>query len=370
MITAILLDDEPHVLELNRLVVEDSNEIQVLATFTKVSEAMRALPQLKPNVCFIDIEMSGMNGLELAKKILQMNIHTEIVFVTAYEKYSIEAFGAEAFDYILKPIDADSVNRVIRKWNRRYSLATPSPVLQIQGLGGLTFYDSEATLTNVKWRSLKTEEVLAYFLIHGRRGVTRDELLEELWGNDVTNSGVVHTTVYRLKKTLERFGADKEIVYAEGRYRLNTHRFSIDFLDFEEELRQAASATIDAEQKFRTLMRYHGALFEGRDYTWVLTHRQYLHNQFVQFGIQLARSFDESEQLDRAEQCCQKLLLHAPSEEEAHELLLNIYYKRQERSAFIRQFVAYRNMLDHELGIAMKQKWHNLYDAFIINGDF
>ncbi len=76
--------------------------------------------KLKPDLIFLDIQMPKLNGIEVAKKILDANHHPYIVFVTAYEKYAIDAFEVDAMDYILKPITEERLKGAWRKYWRRW----------------------------------------------------------------------------------------------------------------------------------------------------------------------------------------------------------------------------------------------------------
>lgn len=118
MIKAILVDDEAHcnqslMIELN----EYCPEIEVVATFTSAEEALEGIRKLKPDVLFLDIEMPWMNGFELLKRLDYLDF--EVIFITAYDAYAIEAFRYCAIDYLLKPIQTgllqDAIHKVVNK---------------------------------------------------------------------------------------------------------------------------------------------------------------------------------------------------------------------------------------------------------------
>ncbi len=113
MVTAIIIDDEFKSAELAMLKLKKfCPQVEVLSLFTQPEKALAWLEQNKPDVAFLDIEMPGISGLNIAARITGQ---TEIVFVTAYEKYSIAAVRLTAFDYLLKPIDeTDLVNCINR----------------------------------------------------------------------------------------------------------------------------------------------------------------------------------------------------------------------------------------------------------------
>ncbi len=117
MIKIIIVDDEVKSAELLQLKLRKfCPAVEVLQVFTEPEKALLYLEDNSPDAAFLDIEMPGMSGLALANKIKDK---TEIIFVTAYEKYSLEAFRIAALDYLLKPIDekylVSCVNRLEEK---------------------------------------------------------------------------------------------------------------------------------------------------------------------------------------------------------------------------------------------------------------
>ncbi|HET9745803.1 MAG TPA: LytTR family DNA-binding domain-containing protein [Chitinophagaceae bacterium] len=80
---------------------------------TSPIEGKALIEQHKPDLVFLDIEMPGMTGIDLIRSLHNPNFH--VVFVTAYDAYAVEAFELSAIDYLLKPLGADKVERVINK---------------------------------------------------------------------------------------------------------------------------------------------------------------------------------------------------------------------------------------------------------------
>ncbi|GGG43488.1 LytR/AlgR family response regulator transcription factor [Bizionia arctica] len=113
-ITAILVDDEISNLKgLQKKIVSLFPEIQILGAYQKPEEAIVALENQEVNILFLDIEMPRMNGFELLSKLKEVNF--QVIFVTAYSEYAIEAFKKSAIDYILKPIDNDDLVIAVNK---------------------------------------------------------------------------------------------------------------------------------------------------------------------------------------------------------------------------------------------------------------
>ncbi|MGF1768333.1 response regulator transcription factor [Enterovibrio makurazakiensis] len=103
---AVIADDEPLLRHhLSKLLGELSSSIEVVASAKDGIEAVEKIKALKPDIVFLDIRMPGLNGLEVATIINELDVLPRIIFVTAYDHYAIEAFEQGAVDYLVKPID-------------------------------------------------------------------------------------------------------------------------------------------------------------------------------------------------------------------------------------------------------------------------
>lgn len=115
MIRAIIIDDEPSAINVLSILLKKycGNDVEVVASSTSPYDARSLIDQHHPDLVFLDIEMPGMSGIDIIRSI--ENPQFNIVFVTAYDAYAIEAFELSAIDYLLKPIGVDKVQRVIHK---------------------------------------------------------------------------------------------------------------------------------------------------------------------------------------------------------------------------------------------------------------
>jgi two-component system, LytTR family, response regulator len=115
MIRTIIIDDENSAINVLTLLLKKKckDDVEVVATATSPMEGKVLIEQHKPDLVFLDIEMPGMTGIDLIRSLPNPNFH--VVFVTAYDAYAVEAFELSAIDYLLKPIGADKVERVINK---------------------------------------------------------------------------------------------------------------------------------------------------------------------------------------------------------------------------------------------------------------
>lgn len=113
-ITAILVDDEVSNLKgLQRKIEKLFPNIHISGAFQKPEEAIQAIEQEEPNILFLDIEMPRISGFELLAKLKKINF--QVIFVTAYNEYALEAFKKNAIDYVLKPIDNTDLVEAVNK---------------------------------------------------------------------------------------------------------------------------------------------------------------------------------------------------------------------------------------------------------------
>ena len=111
---AAIIDDEQHCIDtLTWELATFCPEVEVVASFGESPAALEALPGLKPDVLFLDIEMPKLNGFQLLSQLEGLNSH--IIFTTAYSQYAVKAFHYNAVDYLLKPIDPDRLKQAIAK---------------------------------------------------------------------------------------------------------------------------------------------------------------------------------------------------------------------------------------------------------------
>jgi DNA-binding LytR/AlgR family response regulator len=113
LITALIADDEPLLRDrlagcLGRL----WPELEIVAQARNGREAVELFDEHQPQIAFLDVHMPGLNGIEAARCIGE---RAELVFVTAYEQYAVEAFRQGAIDYVVKPIDEERLAETVRR---------------------------------------------------------------------------------------------------------------------------------------------------------------------------------------------------------------------------------------------------------------
>jgi two-component system LytT family response regulator len=118
MIKTILIDDEPRGLNsLKKMLEHNCPNIKILAECKDAESAIEKINLLEPQLIFLDISMPGKNGFDLLNEI--DNINFEIIFVTAHNDYTLQAFRYSAVDYLMKPVDEDLLIEAVKRANKR-----------------------------------------------------------------------------------------------------------------------------------------------------------------------------------------------------------------------------------------------------------
>lgn len=104
MIRALVVDDEPPARENLRLLLADEDDIEIVEECGSGARAVAAIREHDPDLVFLDVQMPGIDGFEVIRAVGPERMPIT-VFVTAYDRYAVDAFEAEALDYLLKPFD-------------------------------------------------------------------------------------------------------------------------------------------------------------------------------------------------------------------------------------------------------------------------
>jgi DNA-binding LytR/AlgR family response regulator len=148
----LVVDDErPALDELQFLLAQDDRVGEILAC-DSATDALRTLHEGEVDAVFLDIQMPGLTGLELAQVLRRFRQPPPIVFVTAHEAHAVDAFDLHAVDYVLKPVReerlAEAVRRVLEGGDR-----APAPATDVQipvELGGVTRFVDRSEVTHVE----------------------------------------------------------------------------------------------------------------------------------------------------------------------------------------------------------------------------
>src|SRR5688572_8328398 len=121
MVRTILVDDEPRGLNtLKKLLQEYCPEIRVIAECANAETAKDKIELLEPQLAFLDISLPGKTSFDLLAELEKVNF--EIIFVTAHNEYTLQAFHYSAVDYLMKPIDEDLLTGAVKRAEKRIAI--------------------------------------------------------------------------------------------------------------------------------------------------------------------------------------------------------------------------------------------------------
>jgi DNA-binding LytR/AlgR family response regulator len=129
------VDDEAPARSELRYLLAAHPQIEIVGEAASAPEALELARELRYDVVFLDVEMPGLTGLEAAPLVRERRDPPAVVFVTAHERYAIDAFAVEAFDYMLKPVDPDRLARVVERLQERSGENAP-PVEKVAVVAG------------------------------------------------------------------------------------------------------------------------------------------------------------------------------------------------------------------------------------------
>ena len=133
-IRTLVVDDEPLAREGLRMLLENESDIDVVGEAASGREAVASIDKLKPDLVFLDVQMPELDGFSVLRSVKHL---PEVVFVTAYDKYAIDAFRVHALDYLLKPFDDSRFKDALERAKRHLKLERVSQLSQsiVQLLG-------------------------------------------------------------------------------------------------------------------------------------------------------------------------------------------------------------------------------------------
>jgi two-component system LytT family response regulator/two-component system response regulator LytT len=140
VISAVLVDDEKLASEELSYQLKEFPDIEIVATASNGLEALKLIEDLEPDLVFMDVQMPGMDGMSVIRKLREKNIPLpHFVMATAYDQYAVEAFRLEALDYLLKPVEKDRLAVAVQRARKAIAeksktapaeMAVPKPSLQ------------------------------------------------------------------------------------------------------------------------------------------------------------------------------------------------------------------------------------------------
>lgn len=373
MIRAILVDDEKLALQLMEKKLKEVG-IQVVKSFTNAESVINEMKTLDFQVAFLDIELAGISGLDLAELIGEWNNRIHIVFITAYRDYAIQAFELHSIDYLLKPVLKGRLEKTVARIHEQLQLEnvdlqlkeqTPSKSLKVICFNEFVVYSNEEP---VKWKTAKVKELFAFFITHIHTYINRDTIIQTIWPDYDYNKAKIqlHTCISHLRKTLDSLGYKQALLFSNQGYTLELDNFYCDAIEFE---RLIESFPDVKEENIRELENavqlYSGEYMEKNDYEWASTKMQAIREKLFQLLHKMIDYYTDIHENDKKQNYLQILLKYNPYSENALRKLMLHYSETGNRGDAIKIYHDFLSILQSDLGILPDQNTLKLYESIL-----
>ena len=228
----MVVDDEPLAL---RGMVQEIKKVLLECDIASFSNSYEALAMLSndgfiPDVAFMDIEMPGIDGISLAKRFKDACPKTNIIFVTSYSQYALDAHSLHVSGYLMKPVLAEDIRRELD--DLRTPVSVISSRVRIQTFGNFDIFVDNTPL--VFFRA-KAKEALAYIISKNGGSVTVAEMAAAIWeAREYSRSlqNQMQTVISDMMNTLRKVGAHDIIIKKRNNISVDVSKVDCDYYRF------------------------------------------------------------------------------------------------------------------------------------------
>ncbi len=242
-------------------------KIKEAVAFNNPAEALYYISENSDiDIAFLDIEMPVMTGLELAKKINEINKNTRVVFVTGFKEYAYDAYKVNAIGYILKPYDDETVFNEIEKANA-YKNVNTSTEITIKTFG---YFDIFINQKPVYFSSAKAKEFMALLVDRQGSSVSTEQAVAVLWPDreyDESVQSLFRKVLKSLRNSLSDAGILDILIDVRNQRSIDTTKFTCDYYNF-------------IENPFENVETFHGEYMVG--YSFAKPTEQKIKNKFYE----------------------------------------------------------------------------------------
>lgn len=365
----ILIDDE--ILEMENLtnLLGEMDNINLVKNFTNPMKALAVIERLNPDIIFLNVEITGINGFKLTERIQEIIPHTPICFVANNSNHAIMAFELNVFDYIMTPVQpkrlVKTFQRLSNSVKREITPKVIMPMVCTFGTLHFTYDNNPFELINVKWRTANARSIFIYLLHYRNQYVRKDMLIDEFWseGDLKYGSTQLYTAIYSIRKTLESIGFPITIESSGHNYRLKLNGVKVDVEEWEKGMSLLATPTDDTYREFQKILNlYKGSYFWEEEFTWIKSEQQRLRMIWLsQIKKMTNYLYNKGEYLEAIILYLQVLKVD-PLTEDTYFMLMQLYNKVGERFLVKKKYTNLKRMLKEEYGMEPNgavQNWYN-----------
>ena len=327
--------------------------------------ALAEIARVKPDVIFLDIEMGYIDGLMMADLFNQQHF-VDIIFVTAYAHYAVQAFDVNAIDYLLKPVQKRRLDQAIERlvtarqtrMNSKDEIESEGQHLDIVSFDHLQVRNQDKKRMN--WRTKKARELFYYLWFTDDRQANKSVIIEKVFPerDEAKALALLHTTIYQLRRGLADLGFSESIIFSHNKYRLVTPIMS----DLES-VEALLSKGLADDRELDEIARLYKRHFLGDEaYDWALPIQHQLRNRvFTVVSDYMEQRLREGHFTFSDESLTLLMYLNYVSEQGA-ALIIWILSRQNRRSELVHFFNEYKALLAKELKTTPSKELLSIYD--------
>ena len=241
--TILCVDDERLLMEDTVALCRGLDQVDRAVGFTRPAAALQWLEKEQADIALLDIDMPGMNGLELAAAIREIRPQLPVIFLTGYEHYALDAYAVHPAGYLLKPVNKEKLaSEIAYAYEASSSRQKPRFRVEAHTFGN---FDLLVDGKPVSFKQAKCKELLAYLIDRQGASVTRPEVFAILWEDREYNRSMqkqLDAIIRSMRATLTDLGVSDIFEIQSGGMRVNPESLSCDAWRYLEGDRDAVQA--------------------------------------------------------------------------------------------------------------------------------
>jgi len=361
MYRIIVVDDEMLALKRFEHIVQKDNRVKLIQSFSDGQSALDFIKDNTIDIAFLDIEMPEINGLELANKMQEIDPYINIIFVTAYDQYALEAFKAHAIGYLLKPLDINAFSEQVGQFARNAEprklksvSSDESPTqkrLIVKLLGQSICYDESSPNTPITFRTTKAYELFALLVHHYKTPLAKFTILDTLFPEadyDKANK-LFYVSCSYLRSAFSKLNYPEVLIRDNDNYRINTSILDCDYITLLESEKKLAD--MSTKELIELSLLCAGEYHMGKSYDWALETKAYIETLSRKILLSLADAYIADGNTLDAISTLEKCLMNDPLNEEVVDKLIRLLINNNQLSKARAIFSTFESKIQDELGL-------------------
>ena len=230
----LCVDDEPLALQMLEMSITKAKPDADVTAYDDQDELIADAEKNGCDIAFLDIHMRGINGVEVAKRLKEINPKMNIIFVTGYSEYAGDAMSMHASGYIMKPVSKAKVEKELE--DLRFPIVPKNnALLRVQCFGNFDVFTPDGE--HVRFGRSKAKEVFAYLVHKQGSSCTSKEIFAAIFEDqpyDKKLQNLLQTYTHAMMKALKAVGAEKAVVHTYNAFAVNPDVLDCDYYRFKE----------------------------------------------------------------------------------------------------------------------------------------